>query len=87
MDGVAPVPNGLGRSTAMTDDHTITEGWMYKLSSSSMVGKQSFQKRWFMLEHGPHGGTLSYCHSPEDRTLTKDPLVRPRLVSRARRQY
>eukprot|EP01047_Picozoa_sp_COSAG01_P024293 COSAG01_NODE_1497_length_10121_cov_74.291359_12_plen_250_part_00 len=77
MEGVPAVPNGLERRSAMSDGAYVTEGWLYKLSSNSMVGKDKFQKRWFMIEHTANGGMLSYCPSPEDRTLSKEPLVRP----------
>jgi hypothetical protein len=77
MEGVPAVPNGLDRRSAMSDGAYVTEGWLYKLSSNSMVGKDKFQKRWFMIEHTANGGMLSYCPSPEDRTLSKEPLVRP----------
>ena len=75
MEATPAVPNGLDRRTAMTDGEYAAEGWLYKLSSSHM-GKDKFQKRWFMIAHTPNGGSLSYCPSPEDRTVTKEPLVR-----------
>lgn len=80
MDGAPAVPNGLDRRAAMTDGEYAAEGWLYKLSSSHM-GKDKFQKRWFMIAHTPNGGSLSYCPSPEDRTITKEPLVRPPVLA------
>lgn len=74
MDGgVAPPP--VSGSTAVTSGEYLAEGWLHKRSSNHLH-KDKFVKRWFMIEDTAAGPALSYCPTPEDRTLSKDPLVR-----------
>ena len=75
MDGgVAPPPVSAGGGSRY-----IAEGWLHKRSSNHHLHKDKFVKRWFMIENTVAGPALSYCPSPEDRTLSKDPLVSARL--------
>lgn len=79
MDGgvaLAPPPVSMDGGHAM--GRYIAEGWLHKRSSNHHLHKDKFVKRWFMIENTPVGLALSYCPSPEDRTLSKDPLVRAR---------
>ena len=72
-----PSVNGDGAAGGGGASAYVVEGWLYKRSSSHVHMKDKFLKRWFMVERGATGAaSLSYCPSPEDRTLSKDPLVR-----------
>ena len=83
--GVAPPPvshgGGGGGDRAQASDY-IAEGWLHKRSSNTHLHKDKFVKRWFMIENTAAGPALSYCPSPDDRTLSKDPLVRHRHLQR-----
>lgn len=82
MDGgVAPPP--VSMSAAVTSGQYIAEGWLHKRSSNHLH-KDKFVKRWFMVEDTAAGPALSYCPTPEDRTLSKDPLVRSTRGQRPR---
>eukprot|EP01043_Picozoa_sp_COSAG02_P009147 COSAG02_NODE_306_length_25175_cov_76.540118_8_plen_128_part_00 len=78
MDGgVAPPPvSHVGGVHGAAQSRYIAEGWLHKRSSNHHLGKDKFVKRWFMIENTAIGPALSYCPSPDDRTLSKDPLVR-----------
>ena len=79
MDGgVAPPPvsHAGGLSHGGAQGRYVAEGWLHKRSSNHHLHKDKFVKRWFMIENTAVGPALSYCPSPDDRTLSKDPLVR-----------
>jgi hypothetical protein len=77
MEAAPAVPNDDldSHNEEMSNGELVAEGWLYKLSSSHMA-KDKFQKRWFMLTYTQTGGYLSYCPSQQDRTTSKEPLVR-----------
>eukprot|EP01043_Picozoa_sp_COSAG02_P050861 COSAG02_NODE_5281_length_4474_cov_265.284114_1_plen_268_part_00 len=86
MDGgVAPPPvSHVGSvSHGGAQGRYIAEGWLHKRSSNHHLHKDKFVKRWFMIENTAVGPALSYCPSPDDRTLSKDPLVRRPASSHA----
>ena len=60
----------------------LKEGWLWKEGHGSM-GKQSWRRRWFILE----SGTLEYFESPESVSRLGQVLLEVAGLRRAQRQH